>query len=343
MSDVSLAVRTASGSPEVAEPKMPWRLVVLQGGSSLPSRILTTGLVLGGTVIGVEYCARGYAAGTLVGPLLVWLCMGLAGIQLAWYLLLAKLELNNKSVWGGRDEAFTALVIGGCSLLLFLITVLTGGPAVATYAMSWNEGFIVPAIGSGILNIGIMVAKIKAKAREDLSLVAPIESSTPAIVILFGIFFLGEMPGVWGWTGIWLLALGTYTLGIRDLFDKLAVSRKAQQASTLETLVGEQRSGWRYQAAVWLAPIISLKQSVGVRWAYVAVLLSLVALNYEALSTRNANVAFAYACVFGIAAAGNLLLALYWKEFRGLDWHHALRALLLMAALFAALHVSFGL
>src|SRR3989344_699618 len=264
MSNAAVPMRTENNGELLAVEEVPWRLVMLQGGRSLTSRLITAGVVLVGTVLMVELCTRSYASGTLLGPALVWLCMSLAGIELAWYLLLVKLELGNKAMWEGRTEAFTALVIGGCSLLLLITMLLTGGPAVATNVLSWNEGFIVPVIGSGLLNIGIMLAKIIAKALEDLSLVAPIESSTPAIVILFGIVFLGEMPGVWGWSGIWLLAIGTYTLGIRDLFDKLAASRESPQASTLETIVGEQRHGWRYQLSVWLPPIILLPQRLGV-------------------------------------------------------------------------------
>lgn len=294
--------------------------------------------ILAGTVLIVKWSEAAYHDKQLSAAALVWLCVGIGVSQHAWYQVISKTELNRKEIWNNRSAAFTALVMGATSLLLFAVSFTTGGPQISTANWSWNSGFWFPMLATGLLNIGIQFANTRAKALEDLSLVAPIATSTPAIVILVGIVVLGEMPGKLGWAGIWLLALGTYTLGIKDLFEKLA--KPSPKPSTLEMIVGERRSGWRFWLSVWLAPITSLSRSRGARWAYLAVLLALFSLNYDALTARNANVAFGAGCIFGITAVGNAVLATLKREFTGLNVSSAIVTIVFLGVLFTAMHVA---
>lgn len=294
--------------------------------------------ILVGTILLVKWCEAAYYSNQLSAAALVWLCVGIGVTQHAWYQVVSKAELSRKEIWGKRNATFIGLVMGVTSLLLFTISLTTGGPQISTHIWSWNSGFWFPVLATGLLNIGIQFANTRAKALEDLSLVSPISTSTPAVVILIGIFVLGEMPGVLGWAGIWLLALGTYTLGIKDLLEKLA--KPSTNPTTLNAIVGEKRSGWKFWLSVWFAPITSLSRSRGVRWAYLAVLLALFALNYDALTARNANVAFGAGCIFGITALGNLILAVGRREFTGLNVGSAIGTIVLLGILFAAMHVA---
>lgn len=301
-------------------------------------RLVRAVFVLGATVLLAQWGWSAYRAGDLPGPTLVWVCMAVSVLQLAWYLLAAKAELNNRVVWEGRDAAFTALVMCSASVLLLVVAVLTGGPQITTHVLSWRSGFWIPVLGTGGLNIIIQYAKVRAKALEDVSLVGPIESTTPAIVIVVGMIMLGEYPGLGGWAGIWLVALGTYSLQIADLFEKLSSASVPETSLAIEGVASRWRSRW-YYVTVFLAPITALRQSRGVRWAFLAVLFSCVTLNYDALIARNANVSFASACVFGIAGMGNLAWAAYRRQFSGLDLWYVAQALALLVVLFAMLHV----
>ncbi len=221
--------------------------------------------------------------------------------------------------WKNRSSALVVLHLGTAAVLLVGWSMATGGPRFT----EGFEAFIWPMIATGVLNIGIMFAKMRARAIEDVSLVAPIDSTTPAIVIVTSMIILGEYPSHLGWAGIWLLAAGTYVLNIQDVGLKLAERLKKDDAAAVPR--------WH----VYLAPFLALKSSAGVRWAFFAVALSTLSLNYDGLVARRANIAFGLGCVVAIAALGNLGIALWRKEFRGVTFGAAAGKSLPLAALFA--------
>jgi drug/metabolite transporter (DMT)-like permease len=223
--------------------------------------------------------------------------------------------------WKERSSALVALHQGGASLLFLGIAFATGGPQI-------HPGFWFAAIATGILNIGIMYGKMRGRALEDVSLVAPIDSTTPAIVIVTSFLLLGEMPGRLGWAGIWLLALGMYDLNLEDFRTKLEARLGEQEPSA-----SWGRRAWRW-FLLWTSPFRALATSKGVRWAFFASMLATVSLNYDGVSARQANVAFASCIVFGIAALGNLVVALTRKEFSGLAPGDTLRHVAPAAILF---------
>ncbi|HBB65191.1 MAG TPA: hypothetical protein DCZ84_00940 [Candidatus Vogelbacteria bacterium] len=172
------------------------------------------------------------------------------------------------------------------TVLLFLVAFITGG-------MEVTEGWWKPVLITGVLAGGVLFAEFKAFSLEDASLVAPISSTTPALVIVTSFIILGEYPSSAGWVGIQFIVLGTYLLNIQTHL------RRCREAGT--------RITWKD----WLAPFIMLAKSKGVRYAYLCVLFAIFSLNYEALAVRKANVAFASACIFGIASLLNLAVASY--------------------------------
>lgn len=64
------------------------------------------------------------------------------------------------------------------------------------------SGGIAGALGNGFL--------VKALQKGDLSVLGPINSYKSVVGIIVGIFLLGEIPNVWGITGILLIIYGSY-------------------------------------------------------------------------------------------------------------------------------------
>ena len=58
------------------------------------------------------------------------------------------------------------------------------------------------ALGNGLL--------IKALQKGDLSILGPVNAYKSVVAIITGIFLLGEIPGIWGLFGIFMIILGSY-------------------------------------------------------------------------------------------------------------------------------------
>ena len=63
-------------------------------------------------------------------------------------------------------------------------------------------GGITGALGNGFL--------VKALQKGDLSVLGPINSYKALVGVILGIFLLGEIPGIWGISGIALIIYGSY-------------------------------------------------------------------------------------------------------------------------------------
>lgn len=244
--------------------------------------------------------------------------VGCGAVIAAFYNVLLKRILNDD--WKKRPSLLVFLTQGASSLLFFAIAAATGGPQV-------TDGFWWPAVASGLLNVGIQMGGMLARALEDVSLVSPIMATTPALVIFTSMVLLGEFPTTTGWIGIWVMVIGTYSLNIEDV--RAALERR--------TGAGAERSGLKKTLLLWLAPFRALGRSAGVRWAFFAAMLSTISLNYDGVTARRANVAFASAVIFGLSAVGNAVIAARRGECAGFPpAGKVLRVALLPAALFTA-------
>lgn len=225
----------------------------------------------------------------------------------AFYFVYTKKVVKAKE-WKERSSLLVALHQGGASLILFTIAFTTYGPEI-------QPGFLRPMLWTGILNIGILLAKMRARTLEDVSLVTPIDSTTPAIVIVTSMIINGEYPSQLGWVGIWLLVIGTYTLNIQDMKEELLNNKK--KAKLAEQIGAKGPGGLQQALRVYFAPFLFIRRSRGVQLAFVAVLLSSASLTFDAQVARTANIGFGFGCVFGIAALGNLVIAIWRKEYQG--------------------------
>lgn len=87
----------------------------------------------------------------------------------------------------------------GCFVLIFFIDWSVVTSTALFYAFIAG---LLGAIGNGLL--------IKAFEKGDLSILGPINSYKSVVSLIFGIFILGEFPGLWGIGGIVLIILGSY-------------------------------------------------------------------------------------------------------------------------------------
>ncbi len=213
-------------------------------------------------------------------------CFILGGaLCIAIFNVIKKAEFNRHGkFWNSRAALFTGLVNGIAAILFFFIAFCTGG-------VEGKGNWLLPLLGTAVLNIVIQFANTKAVLLEDASLVVPIGATTPTTLVFASMVILGEYPTRVGWAGISVIALGTYILNIQAYLEKKNGVRT-----------------WRD----WLAPFLMLGKSRGIQWAFVSALIATVSLNLDALAYRQANVAFAGGCIFAIVGTANLFAA--WRN-----------------------------
>jgi drug/metabolite transporter (DMT)-like permease len=83
---------------------------------------------------------------------------------------------------------------------------------------SIGEKFIFSMLITGIINAITLVLILKAIKLTDISLVAPLFSLSPALLLITSPFIIGEFPSLIGLIGIFCIMLGTYILNFKKKF-----------------------------------------------------------------------------------------------------------------------------
>lgn len=103
--------------------------------------------------------------------------------------------------------------------LLFLITTVSAvlfGTWAAAQGVPWEalatRAYLVPALGTVLLNLAANLAYSQALRVSPLSVVVPLMSLTPAFATLLAIPLLGERPGPTGLVGVALVVAGALWL-----------------------------------------------------------------------------------------------------------------------------------
>lgn len=129
------------------------------------------------------------------------------------------LVLASALAWGAFDTSRKVLAERIRPLpLLFLLTA-AGAPLFAVWLAVDGmprvaAGYLLPAAGSVVLNIGANLAYIQAVRRSALSLTIPLLSLTPVFTALLAIPLLGERPTPVQAAGILLVVLGALVLNL---------------------------------------------------------------------------------------------------------------------------------
>jgi drug/metabolite transporter (DMT)-like permease len=100
------------------------------------------------------------------------------------------------------------LAINAGTYLLLSVAVLI--PAVQTGWPQSSSSFWWYAAGVGVCGAVGNGFLVKALQGGELSVLGPVNSYKSVVSVVFGIFLLGEVPGIWGLTGIMLIIYGSY-------------------------------------------------------------------------------------------------------------------------------------
>ena len=113
----------------------------------------------------------------------------------------------------GIESDFATLVRTAVILVLLAVLVLATGKWTNPLTLSPRTlGFLfLSALATG----ASWVCYFRALQMGDAALVASVDKSSLVLVAIFAVSFLGERPGIRGWTGIALVAAGIIVLGLR--------------------------------------------------------------------------------------------------------------------------------
>lgn len=148
----------------------------------------------------------------------MWIMLALAAAAAA-----TAREAIIKSAMRPGDELPVSLILMGTTGLLLAPLALTAiaspgylpqllrpygsaGPA--------SSGFWWALAVSGVINAAAAVMIARAVHVSDLSLVSPLQSTTPAFMVVAGFLILGERPDGSGLAGILLIVLGAWILNV---------------------------------------------------------------------------------------------------------------------------------
>lgn len=241
---------------------------------------------------------------------------------------------KKNDTWKDKTSAFLVVYQGIAAVGLIAIALLTDTQVIK----SSLPDFLWPLLITGICNIAFQYLFARAHAIEEVSLVSPILASTPTILVLSSMLILHEYPSALGWFGIWLVAVGGYSLNLHKLREKW------QQRGSYDPVTW--RGKIKQEAKIWLAPILALRESKGVRLAFIAAMIGAVSLNYDGLVARHSNVMFGLGCTLLIVVAGHLPIAIFRREFKTLNikkgfWTGPLLLALLYASAISITNLAF--
>ena len=106
---------------------------------------------------------------------------------------------------GIDEQVLLTVTLFLTGVLLLPIVAVVGFPEI-------KEGFLLPLIGTIVLNLISQNLFIHAFKLSDASLIAPLRLIVPPLVIVTGFMFLGEKPSMLGALGIFITMVGLWFL-----------------------------------------------------------------------------------------------------------------------------------
>ncbi len=143
-----------------------------------------------------------------------WIFLSIcSAIVLGVYDLLKKLAVRNNAV---PPVLFFGVLTGAvCWCALRLLTPLLPD--------EWQDGLLIDSLswsehaylfGKGVLVSGSWIFGYFALKHLPITIAGPIRSTAPIWTILFAVLLMGEMPGVWQWTGVLIILIAFYAFSL---------------------------------------------------------------------------------------------------------------------------------
>lgn len=138
--------------------------------------------------------------------------------------------------------------------------------------------WIIALVATGILNLGIQPLNNAALRREDTSLVTPLSSATPVLLILMSYYLLDQWPSLTGRIAIALVALGAYVLYLKGKPVALPVAVAKVVPTWYHPTVG-----------YYFGPWLRIFSSRGAQFALLSAYLGSISINFDALIAMELN------------------------------------------------------
>lgn len=218
-------------------------------------------------------------------------------------------NLINKAIPSDCIGAINSL---GSGILLFGISYTWSPPLIESWFV-YPTGLFWPLIATSLLNIVIIYGNLRALKYGDVSLIGPIAATQPLAVIIPSWLILGEVPGTWGYIGLWLLAVGFYVFSISEHKDMYVKSEDGEKV--LWTPPSHLR--WLGVQVKYVAPLYMLFKNKGVRIALLVALCGAISINFDKSAAMKSSVIFAPAFILtflGIVGMVKTLVHNEWKK-----------------------------
>lgn len=184
----------------------------------------------------------------------------------------------------------TAIRSAGASLSSLIIGFAwAGSPNIET-------AFWKPFAATAVLNIGIMYGQVRSLQLADASLVGPISSTMPLLVIFMSLLILGEWPTFWGRIGIVFIAFGSYVLNLQ-----------APKVGLPGWIARFTPTSQQARVQYYLNPWLHLFSNRGVQIALGIAYLGAIAVNFDKLATLASNPFLFTGLTFAVVSAATAL------------------------------------
>lgn len=233
-------------------------------------------------------------------------------------LLWAYYQIVSKQLLNTEVPADCASVVNslGSGLMLFGIAYVFNPPNIESWFpkdwLAWPpEGLFLPLITTSILNIVFMYGTTRALQYGDVSLITPISATQPLIVLVPSWLLLNEVPGLWGYVGLWLMAVGMYVFSFAEtvLVIDSATGKKVPW-------VPPQHLSWMKNYARYVAPLMLFKNK-GVQIALVVAISGAISVNLDKLAALRSSYMFAPAFILvfiGMVGLAKTLVTGEWNK-----------------------------
>jgi len=181
--------------------------------------------------------------------------------------------------FGNEKEIITAHIFTAIGLIALLCANRLVGTN-ANIVTVKDSTFWIAILPTMLLNIIIMYGNMYALSKADVSLIGPIISTTPLIVLIPSAIFLQEYPGTLGYIGLTCCAIGLYIFAYQE---KIFVTSE------------DKKNGieWKLPRALaklpllakFLAPLLMLSRNTGVKIAILTTCCAAFAIVFDKKST----------------------------------------------------------